>query len=218
MSRADNSVRQVSTLTSVELQELNRLLRKVQFDTAKVEGRLGQAELRDSLSILAPPVDPDVSSTDASTFFYSIDEQKLMASENSGTYADVLNACAAWSSADVETGATLIWTSQLVADSSTFSWDGASKIGLMRPGLYLISWRALSTPDGGGTIRTNTVIGGTTYRNQATGVGGQITAVESIPYINTSTTPVELTLASVIGTIGSVNTAMPTLLTIVKVR
>jgi hypothetical protein len=112
----------------------------------------------------------------------------------------------------------MTFSSEIVSDASTFLWNGSTQVALMRPGVYVFFYRGTVTPDAG-AIRVLLHIGASTFRNQYTGAGGNVTLAESITYVNTSTTPVAVRLELTIGTsLGSANLELPTMLTIVKVR
>ena len=185
MARADNTFRQVSTLRSLELEELNRILRKIQGDIASLRGQQGVVELRDALSLLSPPSNPSLSEGDLSTLFHDINREKLRASENGEDYRDVVNALGAWSSTQTAlAGSQLSWDAQLSGEDNVFGWDGAAEIALKQPGFYVVAYRCFGVPNGG-ALRANLTVGGTIIRALYTGLGGNTLVTDFYPFSKT---------------------------------
>ena len=183
MSRADNTFRQVSTLRTLELEELNRVLRKIQGDIASLRGQQGPIELRDALQLLAPPRDPGSSKTDSSTLFYDISRACLRASENGEAFRDVLSNMGVWKSEqNALSGNQLPWDSQLTGRNTIYGWDSAATITLKQSGLYLIAYRVFGVHSGG-ALRVNLSVGDDISRALYTGLGGSTLVVDFHPYV-----------------------------------
>ena len=183
MPRADNTFRQVSTLRTLELEELNRILRKIQGDIASLRGQQGGIELRDALALLSPPKDPLVSNASATTLFHDITREKLRASENALPYGDVVNAIGAWSSEQTAlVGNDLSWDVQLSGEDNTFGWDGAATITLKQSGVYLVAYRCFGVPNAG-SLRVNLTVGTEGNRALFSGLGGNMTVTDFRPVV-----------------------------------
>lgn len=220
--RADNTIRQVSTLQALDLPELNRILRLIQGDIAALQGKQGVSELRDARSILPPPLDPPTSKQDTATIFYDIKETKLRASENTTLFGDALNAAGAWISENsIGNGAgPLTWTEELTSDNATMKWDNNMTVSLLRKGIFLISYRASAITDLSGQLQLDLFVGDSVYSSLFTSLtgGAVFQHTDTITYVNTSEVPVDITLSISIGdTLGSIEPEH-TILSIVKVR
>lgn len=219
MARADNSIRQLSTLQSLELGELNRILRKIQGDVAALQGYKGPIEQRDALNLLAPPVNPTVADKDSSNIFFNPQTSNLCVSEDGNSYADMLNACGIWRSQQTAaTPADLVWDEEIVGDERFFHWDGSTNFYVKGKGTFLLIYRLSAVPNGG-SLRVNLVRDGSQVARSAFGGAGTLLPVmDQYPFKKVTDEQTVFHLDSTVGTsIGSTG-VLSSYLTLLKIR
>lgn len=103
---AENDNRSVLQVTAdadgkPSLQSLNEILRQIQMNSHKIEGRLGEATVRDDLEVmgaLTVPVrtlPPTISEIGEGKIYFDNSERQFKASENGGPYVDLIGGAPA---------------------------------------------------------------------------------------------------------------------------
>lgn len=95
---ADNDDRKIPLITSgtdsISLQSLNETIRQLYMNVYKLEGRLGEATVRDDLRVLGKQTwvgqDAQVGESGSGVIYYDAALAKFMASQNGGTMQDLL--------------------------------------------------------------------------------------------------------------------------------
>lgn len=144
-------------------------------------------------------------------------ERKLQASEDGGAPADMLNAVGCWTStSNVAVETEITWDDEVVTDARTYSWNSGSVVTLLRPGVYLVQYRAWAEPATGALTMALTV-GGATVAWYGTGLSTRLTVSDATVAVVTSTATVSLSMT--VGTsFGDGTAGQETRLMIVKLR
>ena len=131
---------------------------------------------------------------------------KLRGSENASAAVDVFNAVGSWYSAtSPAAGDPVVWETEVVSDSSTFSF-AAGVISLLRPGVYRLTWRAYAVPDTG-ALKVTLAAGSQSTLWEGSGLPTDLTVSDDLIRVKTDTAAEPVVLTLTVGT--SIGAAAP---------